>query len=145
MTRMAEVASRLEGTVKGDRSEVTAKAKRRSFTAEYKLRILREADALAATGGIGEMLRREGLYSSHLTSWRGERERGELAGLNSRKRGRKAQADKALVKENQRLARENARLEKRLAQAETIIDVQKKVATLLGIPLRSPADDGSSS
>ena len=145
MTRMAEVASRPEGTVKVDRSEVTAKARRRSFNAQYKLRILREADALAASGGIGEMLRREGLYSSHLTSWRGERERGELAGLTEKKRGRKARADKALVKENQRLARENARLEKRLAQAETIIDVQKKVATLLGIPLRSPGDDGSSS
>lgn len=145
MTRMVEVASRVEGTVKVDRSEVTAKAKRRSFTAEYKLRILREADALGATGGIGEMLRREGLYSSHLASWRGERERGELAGLTERKRGRKAKADKALVKENQRLAREVARLEKRLAQAETIIEVQKKVATLLGIPLKSPDDDGSSS
>ena len=145
MTRTAEVASRLEGTVKVDRSEVTAKAKRRSFSAEYKLRILREADALAATGGIGEMLRREGLYSSHLTSWRGERERGELAGLAEKKRGRKAKADQALVKENQRLAREVARLEKRLAQAETIIEVQKKVATLLGIPMKSPDDDGSSS
>jgi transposase len=146
MTRIAEVASRLEGTVKVDRSEVTAKAKRRSFTAEYKLRILREADALGATGGIGEMLRREGLYSSHLASWRGERERGELAGLAEKKRGRKAKAaDEALVQENQRLVRENARLEKRLAQAETIIEVQKKVATLLGIPLKSPEDDGSSS
>jgi transposase len=145
MTRMAEVASRPEGTVKVDRSEVTAKAKRRSFTAEYKLRILREADALAATGGIGEMLRREGLYSSHLTSWRGERERGELAGLAEKKRGRKAKVDQALVKENQRLARENARLERRLAQAETIIEVQKKVATLLGIPLKSREDDGSNS
>jgi transposase-like protein len=143
---MAEVASsRLEGTVKVDRSEVTAKAKRRSFSAEYKLRILREADALAASGGIGEMLRREGLYSSHLTSWRGERERGELAGLAEKKRGRKAKADQALVKENQRLARAVARLEKRLAQAETIIEVQKKVATLLGIPLKSPDGDGSSS
>jgi transposase-like protein len=142
---MAEVASRLEGTVKVDRSEVMAKAKRRSFTAAYKLRILHEADALAATGGIGEMLRREGLYNSHLSSWRGERERGELAGLTEKKRGRKAGPDKAMAKENQRLAREVARLEKRLAQAETIIDIQKKVSTLLGIPLRSPADDGSDS
>jgi regulator of replication initiation timing len=85
------------------------------------------------------------LYSSHLASWRGERERGELAGLAEKKRGRKVKVDKALVQENQRLSREVARLEKRLAQAETIIEVQKKVATLLGIPLKSPGDDGSSS
>jgi hypothetical protein len=112
---------------------------------EYKLRILREADALAATGGIGEMLRREGLYTSHLSSWRRERERGELEGLAAKKRGRKGRPDKELVEENQRLAREVARLEKRLAQAETIIDVQKKVATLLGMPLKSPENDRSDS
>ena len=145
MTRMADGSEGPNGIVKLVDSQVTAKAKRRRFTAEYKRRILREADALAETGGIGEMLRREGLYTSHLSSWRRERERGELEGLAAKKRGRKGRPDKELVEENQRLAREIARLEKRLAQAETIIDVQKKVATLLGIPLKSQADDGSNS
>lgn len=145
MTRMADGSEGPNGIVKLVDPQVTAKAKRRRFTAEYKRRILREADALAETGGIGEMLRREGLYTSHLSSWRRERERGELEGLAAKKRGRKGRPDKELVEENQRLAREVARLEKRLAQAETIIDVQKKVATLLGIPLKSPDNDGSNS
>jgi transposase-like protein len=145
MTRMADGSEGPNGTMKLVDPQVTAKAKRRRFTAEYKRRILREADALAETGGIGEMLRREGLYTSHLSSWRRERERGELEGLAAKKRGRKGRPDKELVAENQRMAREIARLEKRLAQAETIIDVQKKVATLLGIPLRSQEDDGSNS
>ena len=145
MTRMADGSEGLKGTVKLVDPQVTAKAKRRRFTAEYKLRILREADALAETGGIGEMLRREGLYTSHLSSWRRERERGELEGLSAKKRGRKGRPDKELVAENQRMAREIARLEKRLAQAETIIEVQKKVATLLGIPLKSRDNDGSNS
>ena len=77
MTRMADGSEGPNGIVKLVDSQVTAKAKRRRFTAEYKRRILREADALAETGGIGEMLRREGLYTSHLSSWRRERERGE--------------------------------------------------------------------
>ena len=145
MTRMADGSEGPNGTMKLVDPQVTAKAKRRRFTAEYKRRILREADALAETGGIGEMLRREGLYTSHLSSWRRERERGELEGLAAKKRGRKGRPNKELVAENQRMAREIARLEKRLAQAETIIDVQKKVATLLGIPLGSQADDGSNS
>jgi transposase-like protein len=142
---MADGSEGSNGIVKLVDPQVTAKAKRRRFTAEFKRRILREADALAETGGIGEMLRREGLYTSHLSSWRRERERGELEGLAAKKRGRKGRPDKELVAENQRLTREVARLEKRLAQAETIIDVQKKVATLLGIPLKSPENGGSDS
>ena len=125
--------------------EVTAKAKRRRFSAEYKLRVLREADALAEIGGIGELLRREGLYSSHLSAWRRERERGELEGLAAKKRGRKADPDRVLAQENERLARENARLEQRLAQAEAIIEIQKKVSSILGIPLKRRDDDGSGS
>jgi transposase-like protein len=145
MTRMADGGEGFNGALKGPDTEVTAKAKRRQFTVRYKLRILREADALAGTGGVGEMLRREGLYTSHLSAWRRQRERGELEGLSPKKRGRKGLPDKELLEENRRLAREVARLEKRLAQAETIIDVQKKVSTLLGIPLATAADDGSDS
>jgi transposase-like protein len=141
---MADGSEGPNGTVKLVDPQVTAKAKRRRFTAEFKLRILREADALAQTGGIGEMLRREGLYTSHLSSWRRERERGELEGLAAKRRGRKARPDKELVAENERLTRENARLEKRLEQAETIIEVQKKVATLLGIPLKDRDDESNS-
>ena len=125
--------------------EVVARPKRRTFTAEYKLKVLRDADALAATGGVGAMLRAEGLFSSHLTEWRRERDAGQFAALEPKKRGRKARKDKALSDENARLAREVVRLNRRLAQAEAIIDVQKKVASLLGIPLKTPEDDGSDS
>jgi len=145
MVLITESSESGETTGKALDAEVTAKAKRRRFTAEYKRRILREADALVETGGVGEMLRREGLYSSHLSTWRRERERGELTGLAPKQRGRKAHPDKGLMEDNQRLARENARLEKRLAQAEAIIDVQKKVASLLGIPLSRQDDAGSDS
>ena len=120
--------------------EVAAKPRRRRFTAGYKLRVLQEADELAKIGGVGEMLRREGLYSSHLAAWRRERDQGGLAAL-SRKRGRKVNADASASKEVRKLASENARLQRRLAQAEAIIDVQKKIAGLLGIPLRTDDSD----
>jgi transposase-like protein len=123
--------------------EVTARPTRRTFTAEYKLRILDEVDAVKEHGDVGAILRREGLYSSHLTMWRKERRRGSVAAM-SRKRGRKATKD-PLVDENERLRRENAKLTARLAQAELIIDVQKKVASILGIPLKTIDDDRSGS
>ena len=145
MKPMFEGGVAVDRTVESRDPEVTAKAKRRRFTGAYKLRILREADALLETGGVGEMLRREGLYSSHLSTWRRERQRGELEGLAAKKRGRKANPDAALAQENERLARRVTQLEKRLAQAEVIIDVQKKVASLLGIPLKPHDDDGSGS
>jgi len=125
--------------------EVLAKPKRRQFGAAYKLKIVEEADACTEPGAIASLLRREGLYSSHLSTWRREREHGELEGLTAKKRGRKADPDKALARELERLARENARLEQRLAQAEAIIDVQKKVSAILGLPLRRGDDDGSGS
>lgn len=116
--------------------EVVPKAKRRTFTAEYKSRVLREADAASRTrGGVGELLRREGLYSSHLAAWRGEAGKGL-----SVKRGRKARS--AESRENEQLRRENARLAEKLRKAEIIIDVQKKVALLLGIsPATLPSED----
>jgi transposase-like protein len=113
-------------------TEVVVKAKRRLFTAEYKLRILRELDGSQGTGETGALLRREGLYSSHLTSWRRQRERGELDGLAPQKRGPKM--DPQAV-ELTKLERENERLRERLRQAELIIDVQKKVAQMLGVPI----------
>jgi transposase-like protein len=122
--------------------EVAAKAKRRQFTAEYKLRIVREAAAAKSPGEIGALLRREGLYSSHLADWRRQRERGELAGLSA-KRGRKAEPVNPLAKRVAELEREKRRLERKLEQAELLLDIQKKASRLLEIPLRSQDDDGS--
>jgi transposase-like protein len=116
-------------------SEVPEKARRRQFSAEYKLRVLRDADACTEPGEIGALLRREGLYSSHLALWRRQRDEGTLEGLAPRKRGRKAQPKNPLSNRVAELERENARLKLRLKQAETIIDVQKKVSQILGIPL----------
>ncbi len=123
--------------------EVPEKAKRRRFDAAYKQRILEEADRLTGPGELGELLRREGLYSSHLTCWRRQRDEGSLAGLKPKRRGRKAKRKDPLTKELDKLHRENQRLAERLRQAEAIIDVQKKVSEMLGIPLAS-LDDGES-
>jgi transposase-like protein len=112
--------------------------KRRTFTAEYKLRIVREADAALASGvegAVGELLHREGLYSSHLTTWRREREEGQLAGLTPKKRDRKPQRNLE-ADELARLQRENARLQHELTKANTVIEVQRQVAALLGKPCR---------
>ncbi len=121
--------------------EVAAKAKRRRFSAKYKLRVLRETDALADTGGVGEFLRREGLYHSTLQSWRAARKRGELDGLSAKKRGPKASPDRAVIEESGRQEREIAKLKKQLAQAEAIIAIQKKVATLLASPFDDEEND----
>ena len=118
--------------------EVPEKATRRRFTAEYKLRILAEADACTERGALGELLRREGLYSSHLSTWQKQREEGVLAGLTPKRRGRKARPRNPLADENERLERENERLKTKLRQAELIIDVQKKVSEMLNIPLATP-------
>ena len=121
--------------------EVREKQAYRRLTAEYKLRILREADA-CETGQLAALLRREGLYSSHLTRWRKQRERGVLDALVSRKRGRKADPDRSLQKKLAAQERENERLKKRLKQAEMIIEVQKKVSEMLGVSLESSESDG---
>ena len=119
---------------------VLEKPVRRRFTAEYKLRILHEADQCTASGELGALLRREGLYSSLLSTWRHQRDQGTLAGLSPKRRGRKANPDAPLIAENQRLMRETQRLAAKLRQAETIIEVQKKLSEILGIPL-PPADN----
>ena len=120
--------------------EVAERAKRRRFTAEYKLRILREVDACKGDGDVGALFRREGLYSSQLAAWRRQRDETAKAGLKARKRGPKSKAVDPRVKQ---LERENVRLKRRLEEAETIIDFQKKLSRLLGIPLKSPDSDGN--
>lgn len=116
---------------------------RRTFTAEYKQRVLREADAASGEeGAIGALLRREGLWSSHLTAWRRLRERGALAGLKPKKRGPKPAPKSALTDENAQLRRQNARLQSELDKAKIIIDVQKKLSALLGIPMpENPSEE----
>lgn len=126
----------------GPDPEVVATAKRRHFSAKEKLRILEEADA-CEHGEIGALVRREGIYTSYLSRWRRERDRGQLEGLGAKKRGRASRPDKALAEENERLRRENKRLKERLAQAETIIEVQKKVSQLLGLTPTETESTGS--
>ena len=113
--------------------EVPAKVERRRFSAEYRLRILKEADACKKPGELGALLRREGLYSSHVITWRQQRERGALAGMRATKRGPQTRPVDPRVKH---LEGENRRLQRKLQRAETIITLQKKVAEILGIPLK---------
>jgi transposase-like protein len=120
-------------------TEVVPKAKRRQFSVAYKKRILAEVDGCRAAGQIGSILRREGLYSSHLTSWRHQRERGELAGGSVSRRGRPAQPE--TEQELRHLRQENERLQQRLTQAEAIIDIQKKVSQLIGLTLTESQPD----
>lgn len=110
--------------------EVPAKAKRRQFSARYKLRILDEVDACEGNGDIGRLLRREGLYSSHLSEWRRAREAGALQALEPKKRGRKTRRRNPLADKVAELERKNAKLESELSKAQLIISVQKKVAAL---------------
>jgi len=122
---------------------VSEKPLRRRFTAEYKLRVLHEADRCIASGQLGALLRREGLYSSLLSTWRQQRDLGMLAGLTPKRRGRKASPEAPLIAENLRLTRETQRLAAKLRQAETIIEIQKKLSEMLGIPL-PPIDNSGS-
>jgi transposase-like protein len=114
--------------------EVPEKKPRRRFTTAYKLRILKEYDACAKPGEIGALLRREGLYSSNINTWLRQRDEGVLHGLSPKKRGRKAKKVNPLAQENARLERENKKISEKLKQAETIIEVQKKISEILGIP-----------
>jgi len=113
--------------------EVPEKRPRRRFTAKYKLQILEEADTCTKPGQLGDLLRREGLYSSNLTTWRRQRDEGQLQGLSPKKRGRKAKAVNPLVQRVAELERETQRLREKLRKAEIIIEVQKKVSEILGI------------
>ena len=115
--------------------EVLAKAQRRRFTAEYKRQVLQEAEACSKPGELGALLRREGLYSSHLSAWRAARSRGELAGLRPRKRGPKVQPPDPRDKRIAELEREVKRSQARAERAEGLVEVQKKLSQLLGIEL----------
>jgi transposase-like protein len=130
------------GGVPAPSPEVLEKPVRRRFTAEYKRKILAEADACTEPGMLGGLLRREGLYSSHLTTWRRQRDEGALAGLTPKRRGRKARAKNPLAEEVTRLERENERLKEQLRQAELIIDVQKKVSEMLNTPRKTQDGEG---
>ena len=123
------------GTDGGHDVQVAVKNRRRRFTAEYKLRIVREADSCSKPGELGALLRREGLYSSHLTDWRRAREHGEL--VNAPKRGRKPKPVEPNAKRVADLERQVARLTARAERAEALVELQKKVATLLGRPFPS--------
>jgi transposase-like protein len=115
-------------------SEVVAQPRRRRFTAEYKRSVLDQADAAQDSRTVGALLRREGLYASHLTTWRRQRKQGEIDALTSKKRGPKVVVS-PLVKQNRELQAANLRLTRKLKNAELIIEVQKKVAALLGNPI----------
>ena len=124
--------------------EVPEKKPRRKFTAKYKLRILAEADACTQPGQMGALLRREGLYSSNLTTWRKQRDQGLLQAMSPKKRGRKLKQKNPLAERVAQLEKENRRLQDKLKKAETIIEVQKKISEILGIN-QNPEDSERSS
>jgi len=134
MTNKQVVASKVNGYPMSSipDPQVTPKTERRRFSGEYKLRILAEADGCSERGQVGALLRREGLYTSHLEKWRRQRERGSLAALSAQKRGGKVDTQAV---ELSRLRAENERLQVRLQQAETILEVQKKLSLLLGLTM----------
>ncbi len=121
--------------------QVLERPQRRRFTVEYKARIVREAEMCTEHGQIGALLRREGLYSSQLSAWRRAYREGALSALRDDKRGRK-RIKHPLEKENERLKKTNIRLERRLSQAKAVIDVQKKLSEILGVPLTGIENKG---
>lgn len=130
-------ATTMPGPIAVSDPEVPENPSRRRFTAEHKLRVLRLADQCTQPGEVGALLRREGLYSSHLTTWRRQREEGSLRALEPKKRGRKGRVRDQMVIENEKLRKDNARLAQRVRQAEFIIEIQKKASEMLGISLRT--------
>lgn len=126
-------------------TEVRPTATRRRFSAEYKRAILTEADACTRPGELGALLRREGLWSSHLSTWRAQRARGEVQGLMPKKRGPKASRSNPLDKKMRELERDNARLRKRAERAEALVEVQKKLSELWGVTVPTPGDSETSS
>ena len=124
-----------------EETEVVAKARRRRFSAKQKRAIVQEADACKRPGEIGALLRREGLYSSHLSTWRREVEKRELAALEPKKRGPKGVAVDPKEQELVALRRENAALKSRAERAELLVAIQKKVSQILGVELPKLDED----
>src|SRR5207245_8848766 len=133
--------SALEQALGGPAIEVVAKATRRQFTVEYKRKIVREADGCKTPGAIGALLRREGLYSSHLTTWRAARERGELAGA-PKKRGPRRRVSAPRDQRIADLGREGTRWRKRAERAEALVELQHPVPPSLGTPLATETPGG---
>jgi transposase len=129
------VSGREENGFNAEETEVPSRPQRRRFAAEYKRRILAEAAACTKPGELGAMLRREGLYSSHLVAWRRAQERGALAALAPKRRGPAPKEPNPLARKVAELERENRRLQWRAERAEALVEVQKKVSELLGIQL----------
>src|SRR5437899_6773186 len=128
--------STMERALGGAAIEVAAKATRRRFTLDYKRKIVQEADRCKTSGAVGALLRREGLYSSHLTTWRAARERGDLAGPTTvKKRGPVPRGPDPQAKQITELERESTRWRKRAERAEALVELQKQIAALLGTPL----------
>jgi transposase len=123
--------------------EVPEKTLRRRFTARYKLEVLKKADACTEPGELGALLRKEGLYSSNLTTWRRQREQGVLNAMSPKKRGRKKIEKNPLAQEVATLQKENERLSRKLKKAEIIIEVQKKISEILGIS-QNPDEESNS-
>lgn len=142
-THVSKGTKKVQGIRTVPNPEVREKAVRRKFTAEHKLRILKEAESCKEHGQIGAMLRREGLYSSNLTAWRQQFKKGTLKALSPKKRGPKHKRLDPSVHRVIELERENERLKKKLKQAETIIEVQKKVSEILQIPLNGNGEKSS--
>ena len=115
--------------------EVAAKTGRRRFTADYKRKMLRQAEQCKESGQIGALLRREGLYWSNLSKWRKQRESGELAGLTAKRRGPQRREKNPLADRVQELEQDNERLKRRAQRAEGMVEVQKKISEILGIEL----------
>jgi transposase len=121
--------------------EVPEKKARRKFTAKYKLQILQEADACTEPGQLGAFLRSKGLYSSNLATWRRQRDEGLLDALSPKKRGRKEKEKNPLAPKVAELERETKRLSRKLKRAEAIIEFQKKISEILGIPQEEPPEE----
>ncbi len=142
-TQVSKETKNIQGIRTVPDPEVSERAVRRRFTAEYKLRILKEAESCTERGHLGALLRREGLYSSNLITWRRQMEKGTLEALSPRKRGPKAKRPDPSARRIAKLERENERLNKKLRQAATIIDVQKKISEILQIPLTKNGEKSS--